>query len=266
MASPGPRTPARRRNPGQARQAAHRRGVDGHLADHDRAPHRRAEHPGQHLRAEGPPLDHTRLGQHRLYRLQPEHLDAFYTWLAAQGLKPNTIVQIHRILSRALKVAWKRGKTARNVAALVDAPAGEEIDIEPLTRAEARRILAAAGKRHNGVRWSVAFAVGIPPVRGDRPALEVRRPRRRHDRGRLATQAAPLQARLPGHRRLHRRPTPQAMPAEMRNPQAPEWLRARLPQTRPPLPGGETAVPGRMHRPRTRMPGPHRRRLALRPP
>jgi site-specific recombinase XerD len=102
-----------------------------------------------------------RLGKHRLDRLQPEHLDAFYTWLAAQDLKPNTIVQIHRILSRALKVAWKRGKTARNVAALVDAPASEEVDIEPLTRAEARRILAAAGKRPNGVRWSVAFAVGI---------------------------------------------------------------------------------------------------------
>ena len=110
MASPGPRTPARRRNPGQARQAAHRRGVDGHLADHDRAPHRRAEHPGQHLRAEGPPLDHTRLGQHRLYRLQPEHLDAFYTWLAAQGLKPNTIVQIHRILSAPSR---SRGNAAR---------------------------------------------------------------------------------------------------------------------------------------------------------
>ena len=51
------------------------------------------------------------LGKHRLDRLQPEHLDAFYTKLAAEGLKPNTVVQIHRILSRALKVAWKRGKS-----------------------------------------------------------------------------------------------------------------------------------------------------------
>ena len=67
-----------------------------------------------------------KLGKHRLDRLQPEHLDAFYTWLAGQGLKPNTILQIHRILSRALKVAWKRGKTGQNVAMLVDAPVGEE--------------------------------------------------------------------------------------------------------------------------------------------
>src|SRR6202035_2711355 len=97
------------------------------------------------------------LGKHRLDRLQPEHLDAFYTWLATQGLKPNTILQIHRILARALKVAWKRGKVSRTVAALVDAPIGEEPDIEPLSLGEARRILAAAADRRNGARWSVAL-------------------------------------------------------------------------------------------------------------
>jgi hypothetical protein len=78
-----------------------------------------------------------------------------------QGLKPNTIVQIHRILSRALKVAWKRGKVARNVASLVDAPLGEDVDIEPLSRGEAREILRVAADRRNGARWSVALAVGI---------------------------------------------------------------------------------------------------------
>jgi integrase len=102
-----------------------------------------------------------RLGKHRLDRLQPEHLDAFYTWLATQDLKPNTIVQIHRIISRALKIAWKRGKVTRNVASLVDAPTGEDPDIEPLTREEARRILTAAASQRNGARWSVALAVGI---------------------------------------------------------------------------------------------------------
>ena len=101
------------------------------------------------------------LGRHRLDRLQPEHLDAFYTSLAAQGLQPNTIVQIHRIVSRALKVAWKRGKVGRNVATLVDAPIGEDVDIEPLSQDEARQILHAAASRRNGARWSVALAVGI---------------------------------------------------------------------------------------------------------
>ena len=102
-----------------------------------------------------------RLGKHRLDRLEPEHLDAFYSWLTTQNLKPNTVLQIHRILSRALKIAWKRGKTGRNVAAMVDAPVGEEIEIEPLTQSEARRILAAAKNRPGGARWSVALALGI---------------------------------------------------------------------------------------------------------
>ena len=78
-----------------------------------------------------------------------------------QSLKPNTIVQIHRIVSRALKVAWNRGKVARNVASMVDAPIGEDIDIEPLTQEQARQVLAAAASRRNGARWSVALAVGI---------------------------------------------------------------------------------------------------------
>lgn len=101
------------------------------------------------------------LGKHRLDRLQPEHLDAFYTWLDRQGLKPNTVLQIHRILSRALKIAWKRGKVGRSVAALIDPPVGEETEIEPLSAEDARRILAAAASRRNGARWSVALAVGI---------------------------------------------------------------------------------------------------------
>jgi integrase len=47
------------------------------------------------------------------------------------------------------------------VALLIDAPVGEETDIEALSRDEACRILAAAAKRRNGARWSVALAVGI---------------------------------------------------------------------------------------------------------
>jgi hypothetical protein len=59
------------------------------------------------------------LGHHRLDQLRPEHLDAFYMSLSQQGLAPNTILQIHRILSRALKVATQREIVARNVATLV---------------------------------------------------------------------------------------------------------------------------------------------------
>jgi integrase len=101
------------------------------------------------------------LGKHRLDRLTPEHIERFYTRLEAEGLAPATVLQIHRILSRALKVALQRGYIARNVATLVDAPSVTLSEIEPLTPEQAQRIMALASARRNGPRWSVALALGL---------------------------------------------------------------------------------------------------------
>ena len=68
---------------------------------------------------------------------------------------------MHRILSRALTIAVRRGRITRNVATLVDAPIAAATEIEPLTRDEARRILDVAKVSRNGARWSVALALGI---------------------------------------------------------------------------------------------------------
>lgn len=102
-----------------------------------------------------------RLGQHRIDRLAPEHLDAFYLWMAEQGLSPKSVLMLHQILSRALKMAVRRGKLARNVATLVDAPSHREPEIEPLSESEARAILSMASVMPNGARWSVALALGL---------------------------------------------------------------------------------------------------------
>jgi site-specific recombinase XerD len=101
------------------------------------------------------------LGKHRLDRLTPEHLDAAYATMLRRGLSPSTVLKVHRILSRSLRVAVRRGRITRNVAALVDAPSAVLREIEPLTREEARRILDVATTRRNGARWSVALALGI---------------------------------------------------------------------------------------------------------
>src|SRR5215813_4676395 len=101
------------------------------------------------------------LGKHRLDRLTPEHIERFYTRLDAEGLAPATVLQIHRILSRALKVAMQRGYVARNVATLVDAPTASQDEIEPLTLDEALRIIRLAATRRNSTRWSVALALGL---------------------------------------------------------------------------------------------------------
>jgi integrase len=101
------------------------------------------------------------VGHHRLDRLQPEHVEKLYGDLLAKGLAPATVLQAHRVLSRALKVALQRGKVARNVCALVDSPTVDRVEVQPLSGVEARRILAAAAGDRNAARWSVALALGL---------------------------------------------------------------------------------------------------------
>ncbi len=101
------------------------------------------------------------LGHHRLSRLQPEHLEAYYLSKQAQGLAASTVLHHHRVISRALKVAMQRGKLNRNVATLVDAPSVPHSEINPLNQEEARRLLVTALGRPNAARWSVALALGL---------------------------------------------------------------------------------------------------------
>jgi len=102
------------------------------------------------------------LGHHRLDRLQPEHLERLYASLTEKGLSPATTLRVHRVLSRALRVAFQRGKVARNVATLVDPPVVRRPQTDlPLSVAEARAVMASAQAHRNAARWTVALAVGL---------------------------------------------------------------------------------------------------------
>jgi integrase len=101
------------------------------------------------------------LGAHRLDRLQPEHIEKLYAKLRASGLKPATVHQVHRTLRTALNEAMRRGRIVQNPAVIAKAPTLTEEEIEPLTLAEAQRILAAAAKRRNGLRFALALAEGV---------------------------------------------------------------------------------------------------------
>jgi integrase len=102
-----------------------------------------------------------KVGHHRLDRLQPEHVERMYAELLVSGLSPASVLQAHRVLSRALKVAMQRGRVARNVCGLVDAPSVTHSEVKPLTPAEARHVLRAAEGIRNSARWSVALALGL---------------------------------------------------------------------------------------------------------
>src|SRR4051812_1804956 len=102
-----------------------------------------------------------RIGRHRLDRLTPEHIEAMYAALLADGLAPATVHQAHRTLRTALGEAFARGRIAVNPATRAKAPRVVEAEIEPLDLREARSILAASEARPNGARYALALALGL---------------------------------------------------------------------------------------------------------
>lgn len=84
-----------------------------------------------------------------------------YARMYRAKLAPSHVLKVHRILSRALKIAVRRGKVGRNVADLVDPPSADKVEQDNLDRTEAKKVLAAAEGRRNAARWSVALACGL---------------------------------------------------------------------------------------------------------
>ncbi|MGH8961686.1 MAG: tyrosine-type recombinase/integrase, partial [Jatrophihabitantaceae bacterium] len=102
------------------------------------------------------------IGKRRLDQLQPEHLEQTYKQLLDKGLSPASVLRVHRMLHRALKIAMQRERVARNVATLVEPPRQERPKTpEPLDVEECRRVLAAAEALRNSARWTVALALGL---------------------------------------------------------------------------------------------------------
>ncbi|MCX5119251.1 site-specific integrase [Micromonospora sp. NBC_00362] len=101
------------------------------------------------------------LGKTRLDKLKPDQLDAMYLAMERQGKASSHALKVHRIMTRALEVALRRGMVARNVAKLIDAPSGRSPKMAFLTEPEAAKVLVAAAELRNSARWSVALALGL---------------------------------------------------------------------------------------------------------
>lgn len=108
------------------------------------------------------------VGQHRIDKLRPEHLERMYRAMLDAGHAPSHVVKVHRILSRALKIAHRRRIIAENVATLVDPPSVDETEANPFTKEEAKAFLEAAAKRPTSMRWIVGVGMGF---RQGRPSV-----------------------------------------------------------------------------------------------
>lgn len=103
------------------------------------------------------------VGATRVDRLRPDQLDEVYLRMARAGKADSSTLKVHRILTRALEIAFRRGLVPRNVAKLIDSPTVKRVEILPLSEAEAVAVLdkAVSSRRRNTARWSVGLALGL---------------------------------------------------------------------------------------------------------
>jgi integrase len=76
------------------------------------------------------------VGQHRLDRLRPEHLERLYRAMIQAGAKPATAHQVHRTIRTALAEAVRRSHVVVNAAALAKPPRVEPEEVEPYSLEE----------------------------------------------------------------------------------------------------------------------------------
>src|SRR3954464_7405999 len=104
-----------------------------------------------------------RIGYLRLRELTADDVDKLMRDMANAGYSKHTMVRVHGELARILRFAERRGKVMRNVATLVDVPAGPKKQGRSLTVAEAKALLeAAAGDRLEAL-YVTGLLMGLRP-------------------------------------------------------------------------------------------------------
>lgn len=106
-------------------------------------------------------VDSSKVAKVRLDKLTPEHLEQLYKPMRAANRSETTVSQLHRIISRALTVAVRRGRVGSNPAQRMDAPQPVSFDPDVLTPDDARKLRVAAETDGYGARWLVALALGL---------------------------------------------------------------------------------------------------------
>ena len=104
-----------------------------------------------------------KIGNYRLKDLRAEHVDLWLDDLA-ESLATKTIIQIHNLLTRAIRMAEKRELVGRNVSALCETPPGQEgRPSRSLTLDQAVAVLKACEGERFGAYVITSLLTGIRP-------------------------------------------------------------------------------------------------------
>ncbi|MFI5852305.1 tyrosine recombinase XerC [Micromonospora chalcea] len=134
-------------------------------------------------------------------RLEPEHVEAMYRRMSetrivrgsrAAGapvtMSEATVHKAHRMLTKALRDAVRRGKASRNVCELIDPPRNRGQRVDALTLAETQAVIQVALGDELAARWLLGLLLGprqgetlglrwsrvhLDPPPGEDPYLEV---------------------------------------------------------------------------------------------
>lgn len=108
------------------------------------------------------------LGGVRLSQLQPAHIQRFYTRTLESGriangqsLSSTTVLQMHRVLSEALKHAFRLGLIAHNPAQATTAPRRVRHEVDTYDAAEVKALLAAAAGNRMHIPILLAVMTGM---------------------------------------------------------------------------------------------------------
>jgi integrase len=101
------------------------------------------------------------LGDIRLEKLSPQHVQTMLNRKLKDGLAPRTVAYLRVVLRRALNQALRWGLVARNAAALAEPPRVPRHEITPLTPEQARALLDVAKGERLEALYTVALALGM---------------------------------------------------------------------------------------------------------
>jgi integrase len=104
-----------------------------------------------------------RIGHRRLRELSADDVDKVMRDLATAGYSKSTMVRVHGEIARILRFAERRGKVMRNVATLVDVPAGPKKQGGSLTVVQAKTVLDAAVDDRLEALYMTGLLMGLRP-------------------------------------------------------------------------------------------------------
>jgi integrase len=109
------------------------------------------------------------LGDIKLQKLTPQHVNSFYRQKEKDGLNPNTVVIIHRLLRKALENAVKWHYVSYNASKDVSPPRTVKHEMKPLTVEQAHTLLEVVRGQKLEAILTMALTTGMR--RGELMAL-----------------------------------------------------------------------------------------------